>query len=42
MPLPEEAKIYPSVRCEKCSEKTMEPGLRVKNGKTMCIPCFEK
>jgi len=41
MPLPDEAKIYPSVRCEKCGEKTMEPRLRVKNGKTVCIPCFE-
>ncbi|TAL26696.1 MAG: formylmethanofuran dehydrogenase [Nitrospirae bacterium] len=42
MPLPEEAMIYPSVRCEKCGEKTMEPRLRVKKGKMLCIPCFEK
>jgi len=41
MTLPDEAKIYPSVRCESCGEKTMEPRLRVKNGKTVCIPCFE-
>ena len=41
MALPEEAKIYPSVRCEKCGEKTMEPRLKVKNGKMFCIPCFE-
>jgi len=41
MSLPEEAKIYPSVRCEKCGEKTMEPRLRIMNGKMLCIPCFE-
>lgn len=42
MPLPDEAKIYPSLRCEKCGEKTMEPRLRVKNGKMVCMPCFER
>ncbi|MCX5718142.1 MAG: FmdE family protein [Nitrospirae bacterium] len=42
MPLPDKAKIYPSIRCETCKEKTMEPRLRVKNGKTVCIPCFER
>ena len=41
MPLPDEAKIYPSVSCEICKEKTMEPRLRLKNGKMLCIPCFE-
>lgn len=41
MSLPEEAKIYPSIRCGKCKEKTMEPRLRIKNGKMVCIPCFE-
>ncbi|MDP2278369.1 MAG: TraR/DksA C4-type zinc finger protein [Nitrospirota bacterium] len=41
MPLPDEAKIYPSIRCERCGEKTMEPRLRVKNWRTVCIPCFE-
>jgi len=39
--LPEEARIYPSIRCERCGEKTMEPRLRVKNGKMVCIPCFK-
>lgn len=39
--LPDEARIYPSLRCEKCREKTMEPRLRVKNGKMVCMPCFE-
>ena len=41
MSLPEEAKIYPSIRCGICKEKTMEPRLRIKNGKMVCIPCFE-
>jgi formylmethanofuran dehydrogenase subunit E len=39
--LPEEAKIYPSLRCAICGEKVMEPRARVKDGKIVCIPCFE-
>jgi formylmethanofuran dehydrogenase subunit E len=42
MDLPEEAKIYPSLRCGACGEKVMEPRARVKDGKIVCIPCFEK
>jgi formylmethanofuran dehydrogenase subunit E len=41
MNLPEEAKIYPSIMCALCSEKVMEPRARVKDGKIVCIPCFE-
>lgn len=40
--LPEEARIYPGIRCEKCNEKVMEPRARVKSGKIVCIPCFER
>lgn len=40
--LPEEAKIYPGLRCAVCDEKVMEPRARVKDGKIVCIPCFEK
>lgn len=40
--LPGEARIYPSVRCEVCGEKVMEPRARVKDGKVVCIPCFER
>ncbi|MDI6890324.1 MAG: FmdE family protein [Thermodesulfovibrionales bacterium] len=40
--LPEEAEIYPSIRCVLCGEKVMEPRARVKNGKIVCVPCFEK
>jgi formylmethanofuran dehydrogenase subunit E len=39
--LPPEARIFPSVRCGLCGEKVMEPRTRVKDGKTVCIPCFE-
>ncbi|MEW6214322.1 MAG: FmdE family protein [Nitrospirota bacterium] len=37
--LPEEARIYPSIRCALCGEKVMEPRARVKDGKVVCIPC---
>jgi formylmethanofuran dehydrogenase subunit E len=41
MPLPSEARIYPSIRCEMCGEKVAEPKARIKDGKLVCIPCFE-
>ena len=41
MVLPEEARIYPSVRCAGCNEKVMEPRARLRDGKIVCIPCFE-
>jgi formylmethanofuran dehydrogenase subunit E len=41
MDLPREAEIYPSIRCALCGEKVMEPRARVKDGKIVCIPCFE-
>ena len=42
MELPEEAHIYPSIRCEMCGEKVMETRARIKEGKIVCIPCSEK
>lgn len=39
---PHEARIRGSVRCALCNEKLMETRGRVKNGKIVCIPCFEK
>jgi len=39
MDLPEEAEIYPSIKCALCGEKVMEPRARVKEGKIVCIPC---
>ena len=41
-PPPEEAKIRSSLRCSVCGEKFMGSRSREKNGKVMCIPCFEK
>jgi formylmethanofuran dehydrogenase subunit E len=41
-PPPAEAKIRASVRCAVCGEKFMESRGRVKNGKIVCMPCFEK
>ncbi len=40
MELPHEARIYPSVRCSLCGEKVMEPRARLKDGNTVCLPCF--
>lgn len=42
LPLPPEAKIYQSITCALCGEKTAEPKARVKGGKIVCTPCFEK
>lgn len=42
IPVPEEARIYPGVRCADCDEKVMEPRARVKEGRIVCLPCFEK
>ncbi len=41
-PPPEEAKIRASMRCARCGEKFMESRGRAKNGKIVCVPCFEK
>ncbi len=41
-PPPEEAKIRSSLRCATCGEKFMGSRSREKNGKVVCIPCFEK
>lgn len=41
-PPPREARIRGSARCSVCGEKFMESRGRVKNGKIVCIPCFEK
>jgi formylmethanofuran dehydrogenase subunit E len=41
MLLPGEARIYPSLRCGICDEKVMESRARIKDGKIVCIPCFD-
>jgi formylmethanofuran dehydrogenase subunit E len=40
--LPKEARIYPSIQCEVCNEKMMEPRARLRGGELLCIPCFER
>lgn len=37
--LPPKAKIYKSVRCDKCGESVMETRTVSTDGKTLCIPC---
>src|SRR5512139_2019834 len=41
-PPPPEAKIRASIRCAMCGERFMESRGRVKDGKIVCMPCFEK
>jgi formylmethanofuran dehydrogenase subunit E len=40
--LPARAKIYPSVECADCGDMVSEHRSRVKDGKIVCISCFEK
>lgn len=40
--LPSEAHIYRSLTCDCCGEQMMEPRARIKNGRTVCLPCFER
>jgi len=37
--LPETARIFQSVTCEVCGEKTAEPMIRLENGKKCCLDC---
>lgn len=39
---PHEARLRGSMRCAVCGEKFMESRGRVKGGRIVCIPCFEK
>ncbi len=40
--IPEEARIFQSVRCDKCGELVAEHRTRVENGEFVCIPCFNE
>ena len=42
VPEPEPAKIRDSVPCTICGETVMESRLRNLNGKSVCIPCYQK
>jgi formylmethanofuran dehydrogenase subunit E len=41
-PIPKPARISESLQCEACGEMTMESRTRRLDGKTFCLPCFEK
>lgn len=38
--LPEKARIFPSIICEECGEKTAEPMIRLVDGKKLCLDCY--
>jgi formylmethanofuran dehydrogenase subunit E len=42
LPAPKPARILASLRCEGCGEMAMESRTRRFDGKTLCLPCFEK
>lgn len=39
--LPDKARLFPSLICDACGEKVMEPKAVQKGGKRLCIPCSE-
>ncbi|MBC8208014.1 MAG: formylmethanofuran dehydrogenase [Desulfobulbaceae bacterium] len=39
--LPEAARVWPSIRCAACGEKTMEPMIQTVAEQPLCIPCAE-
>ena len=39
---PDKARIFKSINCDHCGELVMETRVHEKNGKKLCIPCFEK
>ena len=41
IPVPEKARIYPSLICQKCGERFMEIMGRTAKGKVLCKDCFE-
>jgi formylmethanofuran dehydrogenase subunit E len=41
-PLPKQARILQSLKCETCGEMTMESRTRRLDGRTLCQPCFDK
>lgn len=39
--LPEPARLFPSQACAVCGESTAEFGLRVQDGKLVCLDCYD-
>ena len=42
LPAPKPARILASLKCEACGEMAMESRTRRFDGRTLCLPCFEK
>ncbi|HTR44768.1 MAG TPA: FmdE family protein [Thermodesulfovibrionales bacterium] len=40
--LPPAARIFRSLTCTACGEKVAEPRAKIRDGKILCLPCFEK
>ena len=40
-PLPEKARIFASLICEKCGEAVHEGKARIQDGKKVCLDCFQ-
>jgi len=40
LPLPEEARIFPSVTCAQCGERLAEPRARLQDGQILCRACY--
>ncbi|WP_424358928.1 FmdE family protein [Methanocella sp. MCL-LM] len=40
--VPERARLFTSVRCEACGEKMAESRARLKDGKIVCLECFDE
>ncbi len=39
--LPEQARLFDSQPCSVCGESTAEYGLRIQNGKPVCLDCYD-
>ncbi len=39
---PEKARLFQSVKCEKCGERVREDKIRLENGKKLCLECFNE
>ena len=39
--LPQNARIFRSLKCENCGEKTAEHRIRILDGKFLCLDCYE-
>lgn len=38
--LPERARLFESIRCDKCGERTREDMIRLQGGERVCLSCF--